>query len=146
MSKRVGISGAMGCVVSAAVLANAYAQQPGAQGSISTTPQIRTIALKSGETIDLLPVYWIVNCKSTVIGEPQVEIMEGPPELSLTIRPGMVVPRAQGCTNQVSGGTMVVAAKDIAERKTARLVYRVKFKTRDGDRQGAQTYSVELFP
>jgi outer membrane immunogenic protein len=29
---------------------------------------------------------------------------------------------------------------------TARLVFRVKYKTKDGDRQNAQVYSVELFP
>jgi hypothetical protein len=143
MGKRVGASAAVGCLFTAMVGGNACAQQ---QQSLPTVPQTRTIALKSGETQELSPVYWIVACKSTVIGEPQVEIMEGPTELSLAIRPGMVVPRVQGCTNQVSGGTMVVAATDIAERKTAKLVYRVKFKTRDGDRQVAQTYAVELFP
>jgi hypothetical protein len=64
----------------------------------------------------------------------------------LTIRPGRVVPRNQGCTNEISGGTLVVEAKEIPEKKSARLVYRVKFKTKDGDRQAAQTYFVELFP
>jgi hypothetical protein len=81
-----------------------------------------------------------------MIGEPQVEIMEGPPELTLTVRPGMVTPRAQGCINQIPGGTLVAEAQEIPEKKSARLIYRVKFKTKDGDRQAATTYFVELFP
>jgi hypothetical protein len=146
MGNRVGVSGVAGCLIGALVSGNACAQQPGTQTSMPTAPQVRTIALKSGEALDLNPVYWVTNCKSIVIGEPQVEIMEGPPEVTLTIRPGMVVPRNQGCTNEISGGTMVVAAKDVAQKKSARLVYRVKFRTRDGDRQTAQVFSVELFP
>jgi hypothetical protein len=129
------------------VCGNACAQQPGARtGNIPTAPQVRTIAMKSGETVELGSAYWATNCKSIAIGEPQAEILEGPPELTLTVRPGMVVPRAQGCINQIPGGTLVAEAKEIPEKKSARLVIRVKFKTKDGDRQAAQTYFVELFP
>ncbi len=140
MCKRTSVFGAIGFFVSAMVFGNACAQP------IPTTPQIRRIALKSGETTELGTVYWTSNCRSTMIGTPEVEILDGPPELTLTIRPGMVVPRANGCTNQVSGGTLIAAAKDVQATKTARLVYRVKYRTRDGDRQSANTYSVELFP
>jgi hypothetical protein len=147
MCKRVGVAGAVGCLISAMVFGNACAQQPGTRtGGMPTAPQIRTIALKSGETVELGPVFSAINCKSIVIGEPQAEIMEGPPELTLTVRPGIVVPRAQGCVNQIPGGTLVATAKEIPEKKSARLVYRVKFKTKDGDRQAAGTYFVELFP
>jgi hypothetical protein len=142
MSKRVGVSGAIGFLVSAMIFGNASAQQ----GALPTVPQVRTIALKSGESIELSTFYYVMNCKSIATAPPEVEILEGPPELTLTLRPGMVVPRNQGCTNQVSGGTMVAAAKDVQEKKTARLVFRVKYKTKDGDRQNAQIYSVELFP
>jgi hypothetical protein len=145
MSKRLGVSGAIGFLVSAMLSGNASAQQ-GAQPSIPTVPQVRTIALKSGESTELTTVYSVMNCKSTSTAPPEVEVLEGPPELTLTIRPGMVVPRNQGCTNQVSGGTVIAAAKDVQGKKTARLVYRVKYKTKDGDRQNAQIYSVELFP
>jgi hypothetical protein len=146
MNRRVGVAGVAGCIIGATTFGHACAQQPGAPSSMPTAPQVRTIALKSGETFELGPVYLVINCKSIVTDEPQVEIMEGPPELTLTIKPGKVVPRNQGCTNEISGGTMVVAAKDIPQKKSARLVYRVKFKTKDGDRQLAQVYSVELFP
>jgi hypothetical protein len=142
MSKCVGVSGAIGLLVSAMVSGNASAQQ----GAQPTAPQVRTIALKSGESTELTSVYTVVNCKSISIAPPEVEVLEGPPELSLTIRPGMVIPRNQGCTNQVSGGTVIAATKDVQAKKSARLVYRVKYKTKDGDRQNAQVFSIELFP
>jgi ribosomal protein L21 len=133
--------GAIVFFVSAMVFGNASAQP-----NLPTTPQIRRIALKSGETAELGNVFFVVNCKSIMIGSPVVEILEGPPELTVTIRPGMVVPRALGCTNEVSGGALIVAATEVDKAKTARLVFRVKYKTRDGDRQVANTYAVELFP
>jgi hypothetical protein len=142
MNRRVAVSGAIGFLVSAVISGNASAQQ----GAQSTVPQVRTIALKSGESTELTAVYSVMNCKSTAIAPPEVEVLEGPPELTLTIKPGMVVPRNQGCTNRVSGGTVIAAAKDVQEKKTAKLVYRVKYKTKDGDRQSAQVFSIELFP
>jgi hypothetical protein len=106
----------------------------------------RQIALKNGESVDLGVVYYTSKCKSIVIGTPEVEILDGPPELTLTIRPGMVVPRARGCTNPVLGGTLVAMAKGVKKSKMVRLVFRVKYKTMDGDRQVAKTYHVGLFP
>lgn len=141
MSKRASLLAAIGFFVSAMIFDNACAQP-----NIPTAPQIRRIALKNGETTELGHVYWTTNCRSIMVGTPEVEILEGPPELTLTIKPGMVVNRAAGCTNQVPGGTLVATAKDVQGTKTARLVYRVKYKTRDGDRQVANTYNVELFP
>lgn len=142
MSKRAGASRAIGFVVSAIVFGTASAQQ----GAAPIAQPVRTIALKSGESSELTSVYSVMNCKSISIAPPEVEVLEGPPELTLTIRPGMVVARNQGCTNQVSGGTVIATAKDVQEKKTARLVYRVKYKTKDGNRQSAQVYSIELFP
>jgi hypothetical protein len=106
----------------------------------------RQIALKNGESVDLGNVYYTVKCKSTMIGLPEVEILDGPPELTVTVRPAMVVPRARGCTNKVPGGTLVATAKGVKESKTVKVVFRVKYKTTDGDRQVAKTYEVGLFP
>ena len=107
---------------------------------------IRGVALKSGESAELGLVYYITNCKSIVIGTPEVEVLEGPPEVTLTIKQGMVLPRAQNCSNTVQGGTLVLTAKDVTEPKYARLTYRVKYKTKDGDRQRSSVYNVSLFP
>jgi hypothetical protein len=137
MRRQGFLFGVIGYFAGAMVFGNACAQP---------TPQIRRIALKSGETVELGSVAFTSNCRSIMIGTPEVEILDGPPELTLTIRPGMVVNRAAGCANPVQGGTLVATAKDVQAAKTARLVYRVKYKTRDGDRQVANTYSVELFP
>jgi hypothetical protein len=57
-----------------------------AQGSV------QRIALKSGESADLSPVYWVTNCKSIMLGLAEIEILEGPPELTLSIREEMVLP------------------------------------------------------
>jgi len=104
------------------------------------------IALKSGESAELGLVYWITNCASIMVGNPEVEILEGPPELTLSFKPGMVLPRAAKCAKPVRGGTLVVTAKDIDEPKQATLTYRVKYKTKDGDRQRGGVYNVSLFP
>jgi hypothetical protein len=114
--------------------AGAYAQQQPA------------IALKSGESAELQPVYWVINCASIVIGNPEVEILEGPAELTLEIKEGMVLPRRQNCAKEVPGGTLVATAKDVKESSQARLTYRIKFKTKAGDRQESHVYSVSLFP
>ena len=104
------------------------------------------IALKSGESTELGLVYYISNCRSIMMGNPEVEILEGPSELTLSFKPGMVLPRAQNCAKPVQGGTLTVTAKDISEPKQATLTYRVKYKTKEGDRQRSGTYRVSLFP
>jgi hypothetical protein len=104
------------------------------------------IALRSGESVELGLVYYLSNCRSIMIGNPEVEVLEGPPELTLLFKPGMVLPRAQNCAKSVMGGTITLTAKDISERKDATLVYRVKYKTKEGDRQRSVTYKVSLFP
>ena len=104
------------------------------------------IALKSGESTELAILYWISNCASTMVGNPEVEVLEGPPELTLSVKPGMVLPRAQKCAKPVRGGTLIVTAKEIDEPKQATLTYRIKYKTKEGDRQRSGTYNVSLFP
>jgi hypothetical protein len=104
------------------------------------------IALKSGESTELQNVYWVINCVSIVIGSPEIEILEGPAELTLEIKEGMVVPRRQNCAKPVPGGTLVATAKEVKEPGQAKLTYRVRYKTKVGDRQESHVYSVSLFP
>jgi hypothetical protein len=104
------------------------------------------IALKSGESTELGLLYWITNCASIMVGNPEVEVLEGPAELTLSVKPGMVLPRAQNCAKPVRGGTLIVTAKEIDEPKQATLIYRIKYKTKEGDRQRSGTYNVSLFP
>jgi hypothetical protein len=106
----------------------------------------RRISLKSGESVELSLAYSIRNCKSVLIGNPEVEVLEGPEELTLAIKPGNVIPRGTNCSNQVPGGTVVATAKDIKAPKESKLTYRVKYHTLEGDRQTSRVYLVSLFP
>jgi len=81
-----------------------------------------------------------------MVGIPEIEVLEGPPEVTLAIKEGMVLPRNQNCANRVPGGTLVAKAKDVKEPMDAKLTYRVKYKTKDGDRQTSRVYDVSLFP
>ena len=82
-----------------------------------------------------------------MIGRPEIEIVEGPPELSLAIKEEQVVPRRFNCVNKVPGGTVILTAKgSVTERTEVNLIYRVKYKTKEGDRQVGGSYIVTLLP
>jgi len=106
----------------------------------------RSMALKSGETLDLGPVYWIARCNSIVTGDPVAEILEGPPEITAKIIPAMVLPRAQGCAKEVKGGKMLVTAKEVTQKVEGALTIRVKYTTKDGERQATRFYNVVIYP
>jgi hypothetical protein len=104
------------------------------------------ISLKSGESVELGLAYWVVNCASIVVGNPEIEVLEGPEEVTLEIKSGNVIPRRQNCAKPVPGGTIIATAKEVKERKDTTLTYRIKFKTKQGDRQQSGNYNVSLFP
>ena len=130
-SKAVSVIALAGCAV-AFCGAGAHAQD--------------RIALKSGESVELGTVYWVSNCRSIMLGLPEAEILEGPPGVTLSIKEGMVLPRRQSCATQVPGGTLVLTARDITEPAVAKLTYRIKYKTKDGDRLRGNVYLVSVFP
>jgi hypothetical protein len=107
---------------------------------------LERIAIKNGETIEMRSVYRVVQCKSILIGIPEVEILEGPSQVTLSIREEPVLPRRQGCAEKVPGGTLLLSAKDVTQPLEAKLTYRVKYKTKDGSRQRSDSYIVSLFP
>lgn len=104
------------------------------------------IALKAGESVELQTVYYISNCRSIMVGLPEIEILEGPRQVTLSIKEGMVLPRRQNCANRVPGGTLVATAKDVSEPMETKITYRLKYKTKDGDRQRGHVYLFSLFP
>jgi len=128
-----------------AILGVGIATFVGAAGAAAQGEPPR-ISLKSGETVELRNVFFTRNCKSILKETPVIEVLEGPEELTLTIKPTMVVPRSDNCSNPVAGGTVVATAKDVKAPKEAKLTYRVKYKTLEGDRQNARVYLVSLFP
>jgi hypothetical protein len=104
------------------------------------------LAIKSGESVELGPIYWVMQCRSVLVGLPEIEILEGPEQISLSIKAGPVLPRRQGCAKPVSGGTLIMTAKPIAAQTEAKLTYRIKYKLKDGQRQTSKTYVLSLFP
>jgi hypothetical protein len=81
-----------------------------------------------------------------MLGLPEIEILDGPPELTLSIREEMVLPRRQSCANRVPGGTVVATAHAVQSASQTKLTYRLNYKTKDGPRQTAHVYNVSLFP
>jgi hypothetical protein len=102
--------------------------------------------LKGGESADLRNFFSIINCRSSLIGTPEIEVLEGPDEIVVTFRPEMVLPRAFNCPMPVLGGIIVATAKEVTEQKEATLTFRIKFNTKVGPRQTSSTYHVSLYP
>ena len=115
-------------------------------GTVTEAQEPRRVAAKNGESVELGPIYWVVNCRSTMIGLPEIEVFEGPPEVTLSIKEGEILPRRQGCAAKVPGGTLMLSVKGVTERTEVKLTFRLKFKTRDGDRQTSHALIVSLFP
>ena len=61
----------------------------------------KTIAAKSGESVDIRPVYGALRCRSILVAPPEVEVLQAPPELKLSIREDMVTPL--NCQDQGEG-------------------------------------------
>ena len=107
----------------------------------------RSLALKNGESTELFTVYSVAKCRSILVGEPDVEVLEGPPEVSVSYKEAMVVPRnAPNCTDKVKGGIVTATASNVNEQKVGKMTIRVKYTTKDGPRQSANVYNVSLFP
>ena len=106
----------------------------------------KRIVLRGGESIELRQYFFIVNCRSILIGTPLLDVLEGPPEVTLILREGMMFPRRQKCPKPVPGATVIATAKDVAEPKEAKLTIRLKFNTKEGESQGSNSYIVSLLP
>jgi hypothetical protein len=107
----------------------------------------RHIALKSGESVELRQFSFIQgNCVSTMVGTPELDVLEGPPEISVALKEEPVVRRDRGCSHPVPGGKVVATAMDVKEPKEAKLTIRLIYKTKDGTRQSANVYLISLFP
>lgn len=104
------------------------------------------ISLKSGESVELHAVWYVVHCRSILKATPEVEVLEGPAEIKLSVKEGMVIPRRLNCAKPVQGGTIVATAGKIEQPIRTKLTYRTKYKTKDGDRQVSHVYNVSLFP
>ena len=108
---------------------------------------VKEIALKNGDSTELGDVYFInTNCKSVLKSTPEVEILDGPPGVTAVINAAKVVPHGYSCAKPVSGGKLVITAKDVQNYSYTRMVIRVRYKTLDGDRERSENINIALFP
>ncbi|MGA7326198.1 MAG: hypothetical protein WBX25_17365 [Rhodomicrobium sp.] len=106
-----------------------------------------SISLKSGETADLGNLFWVANCKSLLTGPIVAEVMEGPPGVTVTVKQQKVIPRKLNCAKEVSGGRLLVASPmEVKERTQGTLTVRMKYPTKDGERQWSRSIRLTLFP
>jgi hypothetical protein len=137
--KKAFLLASLSCVVCLFANASAHAQ--------SIDHSVSNIALKNGESTEYGDVYWIShNCKSLLKAATDVEILDGPPGVTATIKPAKVVPRTYSCANPVSGGKLFIAAKDIEDFSHTRMVLRFTYHTSTGDRQRTANINVTLYP
>lgn len=116
-------------------------------GAQTIRESVRDIALRNGESTEFADVWYIsADCRSLLVGTPEVEIMEGPPGVSVVINPAKIVPRTYSCANPISGGKMIISANGIEEHSRSTMVLRVTYKTRNGVRQRSHHIRVALFP
>jgi hypothetical protein len=104
------------------------------------------VALKSGETVELGDLLWTVNCRSFLKEVPQVEILDGPPEVSVTVREKKILPRLKQCAKPVSGGNLTLIAGEVTDPSYTTLTLRIKYKTLDGPRDRSWSVVVALLP
>jgi hypothetical protein len=130
------------CLILAFLLETASAR---AQG-VMALANAGTIALKSGESTEVTKLYWVEGCRSTLKSPPEVEILDGPPQVTAEVKEAMVLPRVQNCSKPVQGGILVLSAKDIEDPSFSRLTVRVIYKTRDGDRKFSGVFNLQLLP
>jgi hypothetical protein len=140
----MGISSSAIFLISSFCLVGVSASAPAQAQTISGTPGI---ALKNGESFELADAYWISStCNSMLVGTPEVEILDGPPGVTVTVKEAMVTPRYYNCAKPVRGGKVIIAANDIDHPSYTTFTIRYKFKGRDGDRLRSRVYKLSLFP
>jgi hypothetical protein len=105
------------------------------------------IALKSGETAEIGNLFWVANCRSLLKGPMTVDILEGPSDVTASIREQKIVPHKLNCAKPVEGGVLLLTApKEVKARIQAKLILRVKYPTVDGERQNSRDIDLTLVP
>lgn len=116
----------------------------------STEPGLKPadaeISIKSGESVDLGPVYWVEGCTSLLITVVGVDFLEGPPGITLSVRREDVLPQRPGCSNKVNGGVVVASVKDVPVPAHGTLRYRVRYKTQNGTNQSTHSAQMSVYP
>jgi hypothetical protein len=118
----------------------------GTEAQAQTIVGSPTLALKSGETLELGLIYWVSRCRSILTSTPEAEVLDGPSQVAVSVKQEMVLPRAQQCASRVPGGKLMISAKEIEDPSYTSLTVRISFKTKDGERKYSQVYNLHLLP
>lgn len=103
-------------------------------------------SLKSGESVEIMDVYFVVNCHSLLTSPPEVTVIDGPPGVAASLTEAMVLPRAQKCPSPVKGAKLKLSADKIEEQSYSDVTLRIRYKTKDGQREQSLTFNLALFP
>jgi hypothetical protein len=106
--------------------------------------EAKPLVAKSGETVDLMPVYGASRCRSNLIAPPELEVLQAPADLKLSVREEMVTPR--NCHEKIKGGQIVVTVGEVKQPVEGKLAFRVKYKAKNGTHQTSHLYNVSLLP
>ena len=112
----------------------------------SALAQDGTLKAKSGEVIDLLPVFRQVNCRGTLLETPVVDVLQAPPELTLSIKDQMVEVPEQRCPAKIKGAMVVVTVGQVRQPIEGRLIFRVKYKGKYRESQTGHAFDFSLSP
>jgi hypothetical protein len=102
-------------------------------------------SVKPGGSADIFPVYWVNSCMSQLQFFRGVDILSGPPGLTLSLRQQDVMAARQGCTNPVPGAIVVVSAGPQATGGPLR--FRVRYTLKDGAQvESGHTREITVVP
>ena len=110
------------------------------------TPNLPIISLKSGETLEIMDLWYAINCESQLNTAPLAEVMEGPAEVTISVKEAMIIPHEENCDNPINGGKLLVSARDIENYSTSTLTVRITYDTKEGERKPSYSFNVILFP
>jgi hypothetical protein len=106
----------------------------------------QSYALKSGESVEISDLYWVINCRSQLTSTPEVTVIDGPPGVTASATEAMVLPRFQQCAKPVKGAKLRLSADKVEDESHSLMTLRIKYKTKDGEREKSVTFSLALFP
>jgi hypothetical protein len=107
---------------------------------------VQQIALKSGESAEIGDLYWVIGCTSQLVSPPEVSILDGPPNVSAVLTENMTMARFQQCPKPVRAWKLKIAAGSIDDQTNSILTLRIRYKTKDGDRDRSMSFGLALFP
>jgi hypothetical protein len=117
---------------------------------LGISPLESLFSIRGGETLTLRAFGMITSeCVSTFGSVEGIDILDGPPEVTLKFEPGLinfVTTGGKVCPKPLPGGNiMITASKDITEQMEANLTFRVRYKAKPNS-SGTNRYHLLLFP